>query len=409
VLGERQANKVRQKYEKCIEQQETLEYEEQIRFGDESAHWETRITPVVIDGDVEYIAGVSRDTTELQNKKQELIQLEQQYQTLVENFPDGAVYLIDENFEYVRFRGDALEEIGFSPADFEGHVPHEVFPDDIADELCQRYEQAFEGTATTIEQAYRGERYRIRITPVRFNDEDITHVMAVAQNITEYFKDKQRLQRQNNRLDEFASVVSHDLRNPLSVAEGNVELLREECECNNSRINNIDSALTRMEELIKDLLKLARSNEQTGDTELVSLAELSQDCWQNVETTGATIHIDITATRSVRADPNRLAQLLENLMRNAIEHADQAQHRGGDVTVTIGELEDGFYIEDDGSGVPADERNNVFEAGYTTTSQGTGFGLSIVKQVVEAHGWEISLKEGSEGGARFEVTQVELN
>ncbi|ERG92256.1 MAG: histidine kinase-, DNA gyrase B-, and HSP90-like ATPase [Haloquadratum walsbyi J07HQW1] len=79
------------------------------------------------------------------------------------------------------------------------------------------------------------------------------------------------------------------------------------------------------------------------------------------------------------------------------------------MTITIGELADGFYLADDGSGIPEDKRDNVFEAGYTTTEQGTGFGLSIVKQVVEAHDWEISITESAEGGARFEVTNVEVS
>jgi signal transduction histidine kinase len=89
-------------------------------------------------------------------------------------------------------------------------------------------------------------------------------------------------------------------------------------------------------------------------------------------------------------------------MRNAIEHTSQ------NVTVTVGEVKNGFYIEDDGSGIPEDSRDDVFDAGHTTTDEGTGFGLSIVKGVAEAHGWEISITEGSEGGARFEITNVEF-
>jgi signal transduction histidine kinase len=89
-------------------------------------------------------------------------------------------------------------------------------------------------------------------------------------------------------------------------------------------------------------------------------------------------------------------------MRNAVEHTSQ------DVTVTVGELEEGFYVEDDGSGIPEDSRDDVFDAGHTTTDEGTGFGLSIVKEVAEAHGWEVSIAEGSEGGARFEITNVEF-
>lgn len=101
-------------------------------------------------------------------------------------------------------------------------------------------------------------------------------------------------------------------------------------------------------------------------------------------------------------DRSRLQQLLENLIRNSIEHA------GEEVTVTVGALEDGFYVEDDGPGIPADERDEEFAAGHSTSEGGTGFGLRIVQQVVEAHDWSIQLTEGSDGGARFEITGVEL-
>jgi signal transduction histidine kinase len=95
--------------------------------------------------------------------------------------------------------------------------------------------------------------------------------------------------------------------------------------------------------------------------------------------------------------------VFENLMRNAIDHTEQT------VTVTVGEFEDGLYLADDGDGIPEDERDDVLTAGYTTTDDGTGFGLSIVSDIVEAHGWEIHLAESAEGGARFEITDVELD
>ena len=90
--------------------------------------------------------------------------------------------------------------------------------------------------------------------------------------------------------------------------------------------------------------------------------------------------------------------MFENLLRNAVEHG------GGDVTVVFGDLDGGFYVKDDGPGVPSGERADVFETGYSTAEEGTGFGLSIVEQVVEAHGWSVRVTEGSDGGARIEVT-----
>ncbi|WP_435156172.1 sensor histidine kinase [Haladaptatus sp. DFWS20] len=101
----------------------------------------------------------------------------------------------------------------------------------------------------------------------------------------------------------------------------------------------------------------------------------------------------------VDADDGQLCELLENLFRNAIEHA------GSDVTVTVGPLEDedGFYIADDGPGISAAERESVFEHGYSTTDGGTGFGLAIVQSVTEAHGWGIRAMESDTTGVRFEI------
>lgn len=211
---------------------------------------------------------------------------------------------------------------------------------------------------------------------------------------TERLRDREReLTRQNDQLEEFTSVVSHDLRNPLSVAVGRLELVREECE--SEHLDTIARAHERMETLIENLLTLARHGETARDITPVDLTTLSENCWQNVVTTKATLAVDID--RRIQADRSSLQQLLENLMRNAVEHG------GEDVTVTVGELEDGFYVEDDGPGIPENARDEVFEAGYSTAEDGNGFGLSIVKQVADGHGWTICVTDGSEGGARFEV------
>lgn len=301
--------------------------------------------------------------------------------------------------EYVHARGKELEQVGLSPTEIEGQTPHDVFPDATADKLRQQYERAFDGTATDLIEEYRGEHYQVRVAPVTADGSKTDYVVAVAQNITEHIKNKQKLMQQNEQLDDFVSDVSHDLRSPLSVAKGNLEFLREECD--SDRIENIDSALTRMDNLIRDLLKLARTNGQVNSTEPVDLTKLSQNCWQNVETANATIQLNVSG--AVQADRGRLAQVFENLLRNAIEHTERG------VTITIGELENGFYIADDGDGISTDDRDDVFEPGYTTTEKGTGFGLSIVSDIIEAHGWKIHVTESAEGGTRFEITGVNID
>lgn len=236
------------------------------------------------------------------------------------------------------------------------------------------------------------------MTVLPYEGEYFNGSAGILRDISEQKKRERELKRQNERLDEFTSVVSHDLRNPLSVIEGNVELLSEEFA--SERIESIQRSLTRMNELIDDLLELSRVGDNATDKKSVSLAELFENCWQSVETSNATLNTK--TNHRIQADRSRVKQLCENLVRNAIEHNEQ------DVTITVGELADGFYVEDDGSGIPENERDDVLEAGYSTTEEGTGFGLSIVKQVVDAHGWGICVTESSEGGARFEIINVDF-
>nr|WP_281381262.1 HAMP domain-containing sensor histidine kinase [Halobellus ruber] len=226
--------------------------------------------------------------------------------------------------------------------------------------------------------------------------DDYSRVYVIGTDITEQKERERELKRQNERLDEFASVVSHDLRSPLSVATGRLELATTECD--SRHLDAVADAHGRMEDLIDDLLRLARQGDPVGETEPVDLGTVPERCWETVATGDATLRVETDS--AICADPGRLRQLFENLYRNAVEHA------GSDVTVTVDALDGGFYVEDDGPGIPEDAREDVFEAGYSTTDEGTGFGLSIVGEIVEAHGWTITATEGADGGARFEFTGV---
>lgn len=226
----------------------------------------------------------------------------------------------------------------------------------------------------------------------------VTQVLSQIKRERRLHKRERELTRERDRLEQFASLVSHDLRAPLTVAMGRLELASEECD--NEHLVHAERALYRMEQLIGDLLTLAREGEAVGTTEPVRIAEFVKKCWSTIETHHASLRINTEFT--VQADESRLAQVFENLFRNAIEHGND------DVTITVGELEDksGFFIEDDGPGIPEDEREEVFKSGYSTSSTGTGFGLPIVKQIVEAHGWKIFVHEGAADGVRFEITSV---
>jgi PAS domain S-box-containing protein len=337
----------------------------------------------------------SRNITEQKQREQELRTLKTQYQTLLDNFPDGAVYLVDEDMRFVRARGEELQHVGLSPEDVEGKTVHDLFPAELADEHEHYFREALAGDATTYEQEYEGSHYRIRTVPVRTND--VEYAMSVSENVTEQVRRRQQLEQQNERLEEFASIVSHDLRNPLQVIRGRLTLASDECD--SQHLDSALDALERSEALVDDLLTLAREGEHVDDPEAVGLDGLAEQAWQTVETDAATL--ELATDRTVRADRSRLRQLFENLFANSVEHG------GRNVTVRVTDLSDGFAVADSGTGIPETERDTVFDAGYSTSHDGTGFGLRIVEQVATSHGWTVDLTESVDGGARFEFTGVD--
>ncbi|MDZ5812493.1 HAMP domain-containing sensor histidine kinase [Halorubrum sp. AD140] len=201
-----------------------------------------------------------------------------------------------------------------------------------------------------------------------------------------------------DRLEEFASVVAHDLRNPLSVAKGYLTLAREGDE---AAFDRVADALERTEQIVDDTLTLAREGESATRTETVSLAALARGAWSTTAdaegAAGEAAGLDVVGDATIDADPVRLRRLLENLFRNAIEHGGA----DGPVTVTVAPTPTGFVVADDGPGIPAAERGSVLDAGYTTAADGTGFGLAIVSRIADAHGWTVSIEESDAGGATF--------
>ncbi|SDF57126.1 sensor histidine kinase [Halorientalis regularis] len=204
----------------------------------------------------------------------------------------------------------------------------------------------------------------------------------------------ERLGRQNERLEQFATIVSHDLRNPLGVAQKRLDLVTQDCE--SEHLAEVERAHDRMETLIDDVLEMTRVGETVENISEVTMAAVARDAWDSVRTGDASLDVDEELV--VSCDRSRLRQLLENLFRNSVEHGTEGEDS---VTVQIADRPGGFVVADDGSGIPESERDSVFEFGHSG-SGGSGVGLAIVEQIATAHGWEVTLTDDWDGGARFE-------
>lgn len=346
------------------------------------------------------IVGVATDIT-AQKRREHLF--ENRYRYLFEEAPVMAVLTtLEEQGPVVRDCNQLfLERLGYDSDDVIGHELAEFYTPYSRRKLLEEggYDRVIDGESVREERTLVAAdgtvvETLLRAVPRIALESDVRGTLALYIDISE----REALRRKKDGLEQFTSVVSHDLRNPLSVAQSYTDLAREECD--SDHLEAVADAHDRMDALIDDLLTLARSGTQIDEPVAVSLAAVAEAAWTNVDTADATLvtHAD----QRLWADRSRLTQLLENLVRNSVEHA------GDDVVVSVGPIEDGFYVEDDGPGIQPADREDVFDFGYTTSTDGTGFGLSIVERIVEAHGWTVRVTDGDDGGARFDVTDVDL-
>lgn len=309
------------------------------------------------------------------------------------------IAIIDEQKRYVDVNGVYTEMVGTERSALLGAQWSQTLPDEVAafirTDVRPALAETGEWSGEVKARQGDGTQFPKWLSIARLDDG--CHV-CVARNVSDRVADKQRLKRRSEQLDEFASVVSHDLQGPLSVLKGSLDLAEKTGKTEN--FDRARNAVERMDDLVEDVLTLAREGMVIGEVETVDLAALAAETWETVETQRAELQIE--TTNRIRADASRLRGLLANLMSNAAEHSN------GAVTVTIGDLESGFFIEDGGPGIPPEKRERVFETGYSTSTDGTGFGLGIVERIVEAHGWSVAVTEGTDGGARFDIRGVSI-
>ncbi|ELZ09457.1 multi-sensor signal transduction histidine kinase [Halovivax asiaticus JCM 14624] len=414
--------------------------------GDERVG-EATIVPVTTDDRVLGSVGVVRDISERTRRTRELAR----FRTIVETAPIG-LFSLDEtgtitwaNDEFVApFAESADEIVGES---FQTLVERGYFAPEEIDSYVERVRTLLSDDTDVTEITHEprlhtpdGETrtYRATLTTLPLDDGEFTGTVNAFREITDERRYQRELERQNDRLEQFASLVSHDLRNPLNVAQGHAELLEGAVEHDST--TEISWALERMETLIDDLLALARQGETVGEPERVNLGAVVDEAWAVVEGP-VTLRHDVAGT--VLADRSRLCELLTNLFRNVVDHgiaddtgatdpnatqatdhdshanvsADNEQHPTNEPEsareISVGWIDgdsnpavepSGFLVADDGPGLP---NVDVFEAGVTTDPDGTGIGLAIVAEIAEAHGWTVTAGESASGGARFEFRGVD--
>ena len=247
----------------------------------------------------------------------------------------------------------------------------------------------------------------------------------VLQDMTEYYEQQEtldeltelvselehrerELQTHVDKLDRALSAVRHDAMTPIQVVKAHLGELQT---ANNaSAVDTIRDAIERVVSIIKDTKNLYSDEEIVENRDWCEVAELCESAWECVDTGESELCVEDEFT--VWCNEDRVMRLLENMFTNAVTH------NTGSVTVRVGrymsvststrqENQSGFYVADDGSGIPEERRDDVFEFGETTAADGSGIGLAVVKRVADAHEWNVRVMDSVGGGVKFAFTGVQ--
>ncbi|MDZ7745129.1 MAG: HAMP domain-containing sensor histidine kinase [Halobacteriales archaeon] len=318
------------------------------------------------------------------------------FEALVQNGSD-AIITIDTD-DRIRFANDATKRVfGYEPEELVGESLTTIIPERFQSAHRAAIERYLETGERTLDwggielpaEHRDGHEVQLSITFEEYEYGGQTVFSGIMRDVSERKEREQKLEQQNEQLERFASVVSHDLRSPLQTAKATLAVAKATDD--EEALEELDELLDRMDELVDDVLELATQGQTVDETEQVSLEAVASDAWSVAGHDDTAFE---SADVTLDADPERLQTLLENLFRNAREH-------GGAKSIWVETIHDGFAVNDDGIGLGHVDEEKLFEHGYTESESGTGIGLNIVQTVAQAHGWRVEAGESEDGGARF--------
>jgi signal transduction histidine kinase/CheY-like chemotaxis protein len=341
-----------------------------------------------------------------QRAEEALRKSEELYRTLAANFPNGAVFLFNQELRYTIADGAGLKAVDLSKGALEGKTVWEAWPPDTYAMFEPPYRAALAGTKSNFEVPYAERIYLVHTLPIKNEYGDIFAGMAMMQDITTY-KEAERLK------DEVVSTVSHELRTPLTSVRGFAELMLEHefpAEKQRQFLSIIHGETIRLTKLINDFLDLQRmeSGRQVYHFERLDLGELLRESLALFTHADGkhSLRLETPDTLPpIQADRDRIRQVLANLLSNAMKFSPQ----GGEATV--GARQESahvmVWVADHGIGIPPGAIAKLFgkffrvDSTETRNIGGTGLGLALVKRIVEAHQGRVWVESEVGRGSTF--------
>lgn len=403
---------------------EAIHIEIRVNAAEDYGRWVSIHGEPVCDetGEVIRIAGFTRDVTDRVEYQRRLEDSQRQFEAVFNDpqllvallDPDGTVRRINETaISHAVADHEAIAGTPFRETSWWNHDP------DLQEALDGWIERASDGEYVTygaVHELPDGTEMHVEgvVRPVTDGEGTVRSLLASARDVTDRIERERALEASNERLEQFAYVASHDLQEPLRTIANYTELLAEEYgdALEGEAAEFLDVIVTgsrRMQSMLNGLLEYSRVTTRGGTFEPVDtdalVADVADSLDHMLETHDGSLRWDSLPT--VTVDDDQLGQVFQNLISNALEHADEP------VTIDVRAIDGGdhyrFEVADDGPGIQENRQEKIFRifksgTSYQTSAQAKGLGLAICDNIVRRHDGEIWVDSEPGEGATFMFT-----
>ena len=382
---------------------------------------EIRTHEIVMEGRDACLA-VIHDVTERNKAKEQLRESEQMFRTITENFPNGAVAILDKDFTILYMAGKEFHIKGVEASFFDHTDYTSHFHDPVKEKVKNNLEKVFEGKSVVFEAKFEELSYMISAVPLYESSGSINKILIASQNITEQKRNEsekelliEELTQNNSDLRQFSYITSHNLRAPLSNLLGIIKLLDTSLITDPMTIlllQNFEECTLQLNDTVNDLINVliikSNVNAKKETLDIRKTFERVVHSVQNViDQKNAIITTDFDDSFEVNFNRSYLESILLNLVTNAVKYS--SPKRIPEIKVKTKKSKDGviLYFSDNGLGIDLQRyKDRIFGLyqRFHDHADSKGLGLYIVNSQIRVMGGEIDVESEVDKGTTFIIT-----